>query len=549
MNDFINLLSERIQNKSANELIMLIEMLAQYVPEQKQKYILEHIDGTYAVITNRHADLDVQGIFRKIEELRENIDNYNIQAYYVECYERECYNDYNEEDGYHIEDDGGFTDAFLNCYNGVKKILENGIFKDAYYGFSLLFEVIQDFDNFHMYDDTGEFPFEAFIDEGFLNIDLRHMKILWGYCRLQTPWEDDDKALSEIYLMLSEEKGRVMIKDLLSACNQPISDLNVFLEKWIQFLYNCPPQKASMFVKEAAILIGKLAVMEDFVETTAKSEPAAYIDLLNLYMEHSMFQEAVSIGCKGLGMLDKNLLGRSKLAESLIAVAKTAQNEQAYRFGVVERYHSNPCVSNFLPLFGMNQIEIDRAIARLEEVRINKIDRMYSEYDYYFIRFLNGDFELVFEAIRNDKKPLGWSGSLKGRMIPLFIGLLAGFDKRCTNIFNAIEHILPYGTDFSAFKSVLCNQHKNISLLQEETYLQRCVEEVSKRTDAIVSNQYRGSYYKAATLLYTVGEMMACREEAAPFQMAESFKVKYPRHSAFKSELNYAMKNVDKAFK
>lgn len=48
---------------------------------------------------------------------------------------------------------------------------------------------------------------------------------------------------------------------------------------------------------------------------------------------------------------------------------------------------------------------------------------------------------------------------------------------------------------------------------QEEFYLKWCSDEIGCRIDAIVSNQHRGSYHKAAGLLAAMAETLANREE------------------------------------
>ncbi len=56
-------------------------------------------------------------------------------------------------------------------------------------------------------------------------------------------------------------------------------------------------------------------------------------------------------------------------------------------------------------------------------------------------------------------------------------------------------------------------EYIQLTRAQEEFYLKWCKNEIGRRVDAIVSNQHRGSYHKAAGLLVAMAETLANREE------------------------------------
>jgi hypothetical protein len=62
--------------------------------------------------------------------------------------------------------------------------------------------------------------------------------------------------------------------------------------------------------------------------------------------------------------------------------------------------------------------------------------------------------------------------------------------------------------------------------------------QIGQRTDAIVGNKYRGSYYKAAQLLTAAAETLANRgRKQEGLDLVERYRYKYFRHSAFKGEI------------
>jgi len=156
---------------------------------------------------------------------------------------------------------------------------------------------------------------------------------------------------------------------------------------------------------------------------------------------------------------------------------------------------------------------------------------------------LNQDYDLVFDAVAADNEALGWSNSIKGLVIPLFIGLLSGFDEHSLVIQKLISGALYLKNNDLLFKC-LHDSKGSYTEEQEKKWYARCISEAEKRTDAIVSRQLRGSYYKAARLLVAVAEMRFSRNEGAPFSIIHKFIEKYPRHSAFRGELRTALANT-----
>jgi len=99
------------------------------------------------------------------------------------------------------------------------------------------------------------------------------------------------------------------------------------------------------------------------------------------------------------------------------------------------------------------------------------------------------------------------------------------------------EYIKKYQKLFDNIKGSI-----QLTLEQEEFYLKWCKDEIGRRVDAIVSNQHRGSYHKAAGLLVAMAETLANREaKQEGMDLIERYRSKYPRHTAFKSEVKEAL--------
>jgi hypothetical protein len=160
---------------------------------------------------------------------------------------------------------------------------------------------------------------------------------------------------------------------------------------------------------------------------------------------------------------------------------------------------------------------------------------------------LGGRYEKVFEMCKS-KGPLGWSSSDNPQ--PIFVTfmmtvlskgerhakiLYKQWDAAIGNTSYSLsnEYIEKYRTIVGFIKESL-----QLTREQEEFYLKWCIETIGGRIDAIVSNNHRGSYYKAAELLVAMAETLANREEKQEgMQLIERYRSKYPRHSAFKKEV------------
>ncbi len=168
---------------------------------------------------------------------------------------------------------------------------------------------------------------------------------------------------------------------------------------------------------------------------------------------------------------------------------------------------------------------------------------------------LGGRYEKVFEMCKG-KGPLGWSSSDNAK--PVFVSFMLKVlskEERHTKILYKQWDEAIVNTSFYANKEFIEKYRKIVDFVtkslhltreQEEFYLKWCIKTIGGRVDAIVGNQHRGSYHKAAGLLVAMAETLANREDKQEgMQLIERYRSKYPRHSAFKSEVIKAVQASD----
>ena len=544
MDNFLDQVETLLYTKSQNELKALILKIADKIPGLSMQEFLTLLENKRVIISSEKTGaFSAPKALDRIKELYENVEDYDIEAHYYEGYE---WDEDEHGEGYNIESDDGFTDEYYACYTGAVSILEHGFYKEAAEAFDTLFRIIEKFDDYHENDDEGEFFFETFIDEEMLEIDLMKMAALKGYSALMARPGNLEDVLTDIFDILEKYSGKLMFKDILNAGSEAVEHVNEVLNTWVTVLYGEPVETASKFVKEAALLLEKPEIMEAYVDKAGANVPQAYIDLCDLYFSKGQTEndKIVAVAMKGLQNTDKKQANRDKLAGILAAAANGAKDKDAYRYAVLERFYSHLSLENYMPVLELgDKGAISDAIEYLDKSFKTDKDATYwsRDRDYYIIRFLNKDYDLVYGAINADHSSLGWSSSVKGLMIPFFMGLLTGFSEKAAVIRRLIEEKITLDMGKGAFYKILRENMGEVSKVQDKIWYARCVKETEDRVVAIVSAQHRGSYGKAARLLAAISEIRIHRGEDAPYQIIYTYLAKYPRHTAFRAEVRTAL--------
>ena len=532
MTDFQKQVAALLSTKSTQELAVFISKLAERTLPEEQAEFLLLLENKQVIIAAVNDDgLDKDEVLERISTLLDEVEEYNIEAQYYESYE------WDGPEGYDIESDDGFSDEYFTCYNNAIRLLEHGCFHEAAQAFAMLLEIIDRFNLHNENSDYGAIYFDTLIEGGNLAVDVDKIKLLASYSALMSPVEARNDVLNGIWDIFRHRYNKLMFKDVLQAGSRPLPDQEAVLADWVALLKKQVPSLASKYIKEAATLSNDLEIMEAFVGASGKKEPLAYIHLLELYTEQNVAPDAIiETATKGLENTNVAANNRARLATMLVEAAKEAKNEDCYRYAVSERFFSDATLGHFLPLLECDEPEMTRSAMKSLDAQDTA-----RSLDYCLIHFLQRDYDLVFEAFAKDKTALGWSSSLKGTLIPLFIGLLCGFDGRALMTQKLIEGEIGLYVDSALFYGLLCENIGDVSPEQHERWHDRCVKEVGKRCDAIVSGQFRGSYYKVADLLVAMGEIQLYRHEDASFALLSLYIAKYPRHNAFRREIREAL--------
>ncbi|MCL2286271.1 MAG: hypothetical protein FWC32_07885 [Firmicutes bacterium] len=528
MDNFADKVEMQIQQKSTNELQAIILRMAKKLPESYHSMFLDIIENKHVVIDKEPAaDLEEEKILSGINDFIEKIGSYEIEARYN--YYEYWHGDF-EYEGWELINDDGFINDFINCYKAAETLLINARFPAAATAFRLLFDAIYKFDEENAYCDDGDLSLDTFFSEKWINLDYRRLKALRGYSSLMSQDKNLPNELEAIFSMYSCRYNAIMLEEALNAGSEPIPNLEAVLLKWLKMLYTKPPETASPYVKEVAILLKNRQIMIDFVSSTGLKSPAAYLDLCAcLSIEKAPVSEIISYGKTGLENTDTNANNREKLATFVADLSKEAGDTATYEYAILERFYTSGCLRNYVPILATNSADMNAlALAVLSQKNSNSADN-------YIIQILNQNYDAAFNAIKRDKKSLGWSDSLKGDLFPFFLGLLSRFDSDAVIVKSLITS--RFGEIGDTAYKLLYQNLGEITVEQDNEWYKWCVKEIEKRVDGIVSNQHRGAYNRAAELLVALCEVSDLRKAERPSFLLDTYMKKYPRHSAFKGEV------------
>ena len=443
---FMEQIEIQIETKSLKELRSLVLRMAKRIPESFHSDFLEVLENKRIVIDREPSeDIGDVAILSKIQAFCDNADKYNIEAYYQEDGYRwdGYYDDENDgEDGWNIEDDEGFAKDFTACYNDAEKLLINANYLAAAKAFQLIFEAIEKFDEKNSDHDYGEISINTLIDTGKIDVDMRRIKALRGYSYLMSFDNDSCREalineLSVIFALCYHYVNPIMFQEVLTAGNVPIPNMDTILTAWQEVLFSNAPERTAKYVKELAVLSKNQDIMLDFVSTVGAQTPIAYLQLCELLSEENMPKsEIIAYAKSGLVQTQPEADKRIVLAELLIKLAEEADDKEAYNYAVMERFYTNKNLKTYVPVLSIGSESANsmalNCLAQLKEKNRN----------YYVIQMLNQNYQTAFDAIKNDKQSLGWSGwspSIKGQLFPFFLGLCVRHDSKAVIIKKLAE--------------------------------------------------------------------------------------------------------------
>ena len=406
-----------------------------------------------------------------------------------------------------------------------------------------------------------------------------------------------DRRPQALYAQMREARfwldpfERPMLDDLVQISPFPLPDLEAFLADWIDFLRAQSGADADAWLREAVRMAGGVAGLEALARAEGRAHPRAYLDWFAALEEEGRYAEVLRAAQEALESLLPDLPIRAAIADHLCSAAAALGDPERFLFGRWEAFQAKPTLARLLdlweavPTFQERIAWMERAVKHVEGASGRRPSPSVGPFPYVepdgleqpadpdhnllaHARLLACDLEAARRPVIN-KPVLGWSSrSSDQALIVSFLLILLShrsLEELPPNLASLWswsllatslgfwgygepgegEEELP-GRLNAAYAECLAwgreSGRLDLDEGQERVYLDWCLDVAHRRVTAIVGNQHRRSYGKAAVLTVACAEVLRLRgEEAAARQWVEGIRDRFPRHRAFQAQLKSAL--------
>ncbi|QQK78786.1 hypothetical protein HUG20_01945 [Salicibibacter cibi] len=457
--------------------------------------------------------------------------------------------------------DESWAEEMDDFFLEAREFLRQSNYEVAEEAYKKLFEVLE-------MGEEGSLPGD-FHPENMLDVDVSEHRAL--YFRSVYMNAEAEERVHRMYDAMVDDtylESGTKIKDVRDSLDAPLPDFQSFLSEWTELLMENPPSYVSELLREAVFLKGGISAISEFAKGHAKQFPKAYVDWIEALEKEGDQASVLQAATEGLSKIPSDYIVRAEVAQKLAKIGNERDDDKLRLKGFRESFYSNPSMDYLLNLYltahkeGCFEEITDEAEKRMIELE-NKEHRDFTFYNierrsstfresvFIHVQLLAGKFEKVFQMCEGWDS-LGWTfgSNPKPVMLIFLMDVLSKRDER-SNIINEQWRdtigLRPYGekeSDMEKYMKLIDRVKETIDFTEEQEhfYLDWCKKETGNRIDAIVGNQKRGSYHKAAKLLVAMAETLANRgtlQDGNDF--IATYRSKYPRHSSFKKELTSAL--------
>ncbi len=584
MNDKISLkvfwkaVEQRLAECSAEELRDILRKMAHHVPPSARQEFLAQL-GAHAAPSSAPAtsweDLldEIEDLALELEEIIASVDEWEDEWRYEDEDEDDSMGPYAE-----------LVDSFTLLFERAALAFDHGERSLARQAYRRLFDLLEFEDNYG----RGLSLFNL--------TDLDRKEVIARYLRAvyeTTPLAQRPSTLYEEmrhfcgypYLL----RGGVMLEDLIQISSRPLPDREAFFKAWIAFLRTQSGPWADVWLREAVRMAEGTAGLEWLARTEGQTHPRAYLDWCTALEEEGKYSQVLVVAREALEALPRDLPIRAAIADHLCAAASALNDPESLRVGRWEAFAAKPTLARLLDLWeafpsGEERFTwMQRAARQIEQMRVRDASatRLYDpimalddlekpafpDDDLLaHARLLAGDLATARRGVAK-KNVLGWSSSSSDQALVLsFLLVLLGRQPREALPPN-LEALWQWSLQITALggsRYGLATENElvlradriyaeylteeagdgrlHLEAREEEAYLAWCLDVARRRVEAIVANQYRKSYGKAANLTVACAEVLRQRGDVgAADAWVRDIRERFPRHRAFQSELQAAL--------
>jgi hypothetical protein len=555
---------------SADELRTILRAMAWETPPLGRQSFLEKLKRSEeTTLAARQAieqeDLlaDIDDVYRELEAAMENADAWEERYEWGEYYD--------EEDSLGPYEE--FVAPLTELFDRVEATFDYGHLALARTAYRKLFDVL------HTEDDYGRGVRAS--DLTGVDIDEARARYLRAVYQTEPPAERPKTLFEQMQQVGSWlMRSRAMLDNLIQISPRPLPDREQFLADWIAFLRAQSSGDADAWLREAVRLAQGTQGLEALARAEGQARPRAYLDWFTALEQEGKHQDTLAAARGALQTLAAGLPIRAVIADHLCAAATRLGDTKALRAGRWQAFVVQPILSRLLDLWDVGTPGEERGALMQQSARHVRdylaqpparqtvvwprddaiespawSDASVLAHAY----LLAGDFEAA-QQLAAGQQALGWSSrsSAQGLVVAALLALLSRETPGAlpTNVAQlwqwGLENSMGYG--FSGEVPVrqrlerAYTEHLRgaaVPVDRKEEFLSWCLDVAQQRVDAIVSNQHRGSYGKAAILAVACAEVLQAQgDEKAANAFVNEIRNRFPRHRAFQAELKTALRRM-----
>jgi len=592
---FWETVEQRLAACSADELRAILRAMArETVPSGRRAFLarLEPVEGAAVaasqVIQQEDLLADIDDLAREIEDGMQHADDWEERYGWG--------GDYDEEDSLGPYEE--FVEPLAGLFDRAEAAFDYGELSLARAAYQRLFELLRTEDDYgrgvSASDLTGVDADEAVAR--YLRAvyetepPARRPQALWEQMRQVRSWLFGPRPmLDDASLRQSSGQATGLSTGLVQISPRPLPDREQFLADWIAFLRTQSAPSGSdvdAWLREAVRLAQGTPGLEALARAEGQTRPRAYLDWFTALEQEGKHQEVLAAAQEALQALPARLPIRAAIADHLCAAAAQLNEPEALRLARWEAFVAKPTLPRMLDLWDVAGDEAERtplmqrAVEHIRDYLAHppaRRDEMTMRGDDGLERpawigpsvlahacLLAGDWDAAHHLAAQGKV-LGWSSreSHQGLVVAAFLVLLS--NKTQGALPSNLAQLWQWGVQHSvaawswgyeeedSVREWLARAYAEqfaaaaLSTDRQERFLSWCLDVAQQRVNAIVGNQHRGSYDKAAVLTVACAKVLRLRgNQTAADALVNDVRGRFPRHRAFQAEMDNALWRMER---
>jgi tetratricopeptide (TPR) repeat protein len=563
---FWDALEQRLTACSAEELRAIVRALARATPPPQRQAFLDTLQPVAATAAVGQPEPAAEGLLADIDTLADELQEALDEA--------DDWDEYDEEDSLGPYEE--FVEPLTVLFDRTATACDAGNMALARTAYHNLFEVLS------LEDDYGR----GVRAEDLQGVDMGEARA--HYLRAVYATELPTHRPAVLFEAMIEARSwlsgsRPMFNDIIQIAPQPLSDQEQFWRDWIAFLRPQSSNDADAWLREAVRLSQGTTGLETLARTEGEQRPRTYLDWCAALEAEGNHQAVLAAAQEALRALPEPLPIRAAVADYLCAAALHLHDTTALRVGRWEAFIAKPTLTRLLDVWEVTPTGAERtgrmhqAAQHMQQALAHPPSQVMHVWEdalespvwpdksvLAHAYFLAGDWDAAYQ-LAAPEQVLGWSGSHnpQGLVVSCFLVQLSGTapGEIPPNLAQLWHWELQNSTGFVAWHSTDTGEASLLARLrhaymeslpatslpedQQADMLAWCLDVAQRRIDAIVSNQHRGSYDKAALLLAACAELLRLlgkAQEAAA--LLDDVRQRFPRHRAFQAEVQAAVRRM-----